>query len=399
MPAAGSSADADASDHRDAESADRGEALDGLLADAPEGVYRFRLRPECGFEFVNRALTEITGFSAEEFLADPDLAMRQVHPDDRHLVTALRERPGGHPRGVEVRWRHRDGHWVWHWVREIGVGGPEGRVDVVTGAVTDVTEYRPTADTRRPAVEVTGDELEGLRRLDELRGSFLGAISHELRTPLTGVVGYARMLEQFGDEMAPEARKDAITRLARNADRLQVLIDDLLDVDHLTESHVIAHRREVELAPLVRSTVETFDTGARDLVLDVDEVTVVVDGAKVARILTHLLRNAERHTPFGTRVIVRGRELVRGGAELEVEDDGPGVPDDRKEEIFAPFSQSDEARHQPNPGIGVGLALVSRYARLHGGTVTLRDTPGGGARFTVTLPGTPAAGDDPADAR
>jgi PAS domain S-box-containing protein len=364
-------------------------ALEQLLQDAPQGIYRYRLEPHRGFEYVNRTLTELSGYTAEEFSADPDLALSRVHPDDRHLVQDLRSVPGGQPGGVELRFRHRDGRWVWHWVREVPVRDADGRVRVVHGAVTDVTSYKRDSEQLRGKLDEHADTAAGLTRVSELREAFLRAVSHELRTPLTGILGFARMLERHGEEMSPADRADVVARLSRNAQRLQRLVDDLLDVDVLGAAHVTANRHPVELQPLVESIVDTLAVEADDrrVRVDVPPVTVQVDGAKISRIVSHLVRNGLRHTPSQTRVVVEARvDTGDGTLVLTVSDDGPGIPADLREAVLDPFTQGEAARSLPSPGTGVGLALVSRYARLHGGDVTVGERDGGGTRVVVRLP-------------
>jgi signal transduction histidine kinase len=109
---------------------------------------------------------------------------------------------------------------------------------------------------------------------------------------------------------------------------------------------------------------------------------VDVDRAKVERIVENLLNNAARHTPAGTPIEVLVIEEGHGVV-VVVEDEGPGVPDDVKDEIFEPFRQGESARG----GVGIGLSLVQRFAELHGGSACVEDRKGGGARFVVTLPG------------
>lgn len=359
------------------------QALERLLEDTPEGIYRFRLEPEIGFEYLNRAITALTGFDAASFVTDPRVALQRVHPDDRHLVDELRLVPGGHPSGVELRWHHRDGRWVWLWVREVAVRDETGRVTVVHGAVSDVTSYKQL----RAELDGADRDPMGPRQVTELRDAFLQAVSHELRTPLAGIVGFARMLDAHGEQMEPSARADAVSRLARNAQRLQTLVDDLLDVDLLGEGPMTAHRRVVDLQPLVRDIVDRLVAGTgAEVTVDVPLLQVTVDGPKVARIVSHLVRNAIRHTPRGTRVWVRADLLPDDGAlELAVADDGPGIPAEARKVVLEPFTQGDGARHQASPGTGIGLALVARYARLHGGTVRVGERAGGGCEVLVAL--------------
>jgi signal transduction histidine kinase len=123
--------------------------------------------------------------------------------------------------------------------------------------------------------------------------------------------------------------------------------------------------------------------------VDATTPTIVasVDVAKVERIVENLLANTARHTPSEARVWVRV-EPAEDGLQIVVEDDGPGVPPEFREEVFEPFRQGPDAPEH-SPGVGVGLALVSRFAELMGGRAWVEERPGGGASFRVYLPGGP----------
>ena len=120
--------------------------------------------------------------------------------------------------------------------------------------------------------------------------------------------------------------------------------------------------------------------------VDVEPITVSVDGAKVERILENLLSNAIRHTAPETRIWIRAHG-EDDGVLLEVEDEGPGVPAELHEAVFEPFRQAPGSAAVHSPGVGVGLSLVLRFAELHGGRAWLEDRPGGGSIFKVFLPG------------
>jgi signal transduction histidine kinase len=122
--------------------------------------------------------------------------------------------------------------------------------------------------------------------------------------------------------------------------------------------------------------------------VDIQQVTVPVDAAKVERIVENLLANASRHTP-PTATIWVSVQPEAGGVLLTVEDDGPGIPQVLRASIFEPFQQGDNAPAHA-PGVGVGLTLVRRFAELHGGRAWVQDRDGGGASFRVFLPGSPA---------
>lgn len=363
--------------------------LETLLDDVPEGIYRLRVHPTAHVEYANRAIGELTGYDAEAFAARPDLVLARVHPQDRHLVEDLRRRPGTAPQGVELRWQHRDGRWRWFWLREVPVRDADGRLLVVYGAVSDVTVFKDRTARLRAQLAGEPEAADLLEQMSRLHDDFFRSLTHELRTPLAGILGFTRLLLDH-DELDPGARAEMVQALARSTQRLQALVEDLLDLDRVESSETVAERRPVDVAAAV-TTVVTSIPGANVVTTDLVAGTATVDPRKLERIVTHLLHNSARHTPPGTPVHVRTR--FEGGAlVLVVEDEGPGVPEPVKRAAFAPFVQGRGARVASSPGVGIGLAVVSRYARLHGGEVVVGDRPGGGARFTVRLPlaGTPS---------
>ena len=169
------------------------------------------------------------------------------------------------------------------------------------------------------------------------------------------------------------------------------LVDDLLDLDRLRRGQLKPDRDATDVADLARRAAADVPALAGHPVrVEGDPVLVEVDAAKVERIVENLLGNAGRHTPLGTPIHIEVLERP-DGVVLHVEDEGPGVPDEIKDEIFEPFRQGAESRG----GVGIGLSLVRRFAELHGGSAHVEDRPGGGARFVVELPGTVTAVEAP----
>lgn len=242
----------------------------------------------------------------------------------------------------------------------------------------------------RELLDQEQDAAERLRELDVMKTTFLQAVSHELRTPLTNLQGYAVTLQRHRDELAPERAAQMLDRLVHNADRLSRLLSDLLEVDRLSRGIVEARLAPTDLGTLVTEVVDHFDAGNHPVHLRAERVVVPIDGPKVERIVENLLANAAKHTPAGTPLWVSVRP-VDSGVLVTVEDEGPGVADHLKSEVFEPFTQGPTSSNAPSPGTGIGLALVARFTALHGGRTWIEDREDGGARFNVFLPDEPPA--------
>jgi PAS domain S-box-containing protein len=250
-----------------------------------------------------------------------------------------------------------------------------------------VALQREQAATEQLSVALQREEAatEHLRALDEMKTTFLQAVSHDLRTPLTTVLGIALTLERRAAGLPADEIADLLGRLSGNARKLDGLLADLLDLDRLARGTLSPRRQVVDLGELTRSVVDDVGVeGEHAVVVAVPAVRIAVDAPKVERIVENLVVNAARHTPAGTTIWVRVRPQ-RDGVLLVVEDEGPGVPPELREQVFQPFRKGrNVADHAP--GSGIGLALVARFADLHGGRAWVQDRPGGGASFRVFLP-------------
>ena len=335
---------------------------------------------------VNAQTEELFGYERDEIVGQeveillPE-RFRTGHP--RH-----RDRYGEDPRtrpmgtGLDLRGRRRDGS---EFPVDITLSGLHtGGETTVMAIVRDVTDQRKAQETLREAYEREREAVERLRMIDEMKNSFLEAVSHDLRTPLTSVLGYAVTLQRPDLHVSDEERRDMLGLLVANARKLERLLSDLLDLDRLLRGVVEPHRRPTDLADLLRHVLAEADVQGRPLEIVAEPVVLGVDPAKVERIIENLVVNAVRHTPDGTRLWVRV-SATAGGALIAVEDEGRGVPEEEREEIFDAFRRGSRSPGHA-PGSGIGLSLVGRFTELHGGRAWVEDRPGGGASFKVFLP-------------
>jgi PAS domain S-box-containing protein len=261
------------------------------------------------------------------------------------------------------------------------------RLAGLAGLAEALDREQDTAQQLAAALDRERAAAEQLRAVDEMKTTFLEAVSHDLRSPLTTVLGIALTLERGGGAggLPAEEVADLLGRLSANARKLDRLLGDLLDLDRLARGSLAPRRQVVDLGGLVRRVVEDADVQQEHaVVVDAPTVQIAVDAPKVERIVENLVVNAAKHTQAGTAIWVRVQSQ-RDGVLLVVEDEGPGVPAQLREQVFQPFRRGrNVADHAP--GSGIGLAVVAQFASLHGGRAWVQDRPGGGASFRVFLP-------------
>ena len=229
---------------------------------------------------------------------------------------------------------------------------------------------------------LAGDEL---RHLNAVKDTLLHAVSHDLKGPLTVVLGAMQTLRREAQlELTPEELESLYTMIEGSGRKMDRLLDDLLDLDRLDRQQLQPDREPTDVGELARRVArESTSLAGHPVRVDADDVLVDVDAGKVERIIENLLVNAAKHTPPATPVRVRVTARA-DGIELAVEDEGPGIPQDLRIVLFDAFRQGPNAGGK---GVGIGLSLVKRFAELHGGSASVEDRVGGGARFVVWLPG------------
>ena len=360
-----------------------------LVEQLPAIVYMAEFEPAGSWLYVSPQIEDILGYTAEEWASNPHLFDERIHPDDEpeYRAAEARTRASGDPLAVQYRMFAKDGRAVWFRDQAVAVRDSTGRSLFHQGLMFDITDGKRAEEALVRGLQREQEAAERLRALEELRNRFLTAVAGELRTPLTAVLGYSLTLARPDMDLPPADREDIAARLAASARRLERLLADLLDVDRLARGVLEATLTPINLGDLVRRVAAETDVGGRPVTVDVGSSVVSVDGAKVERILENLLLNAARHTPPGTHVWV-GLEHTTDGVLLRVDDDGPGVPDEYKQDIFRAFEQGipqPASQTGALPGTGIGLALVTGFAELHGGRAWVEDRPGGGASFCVLL--------------
>ena len=310
-----------------------------------------------------------------------------VHPEDRatlrHELQALATMDPGDVARFQVRVWVTPGSW-----REMDVTAVNQLEHPAIGALVltfhDVAERVRYERQLQHQADIQTAIAEQLEHVQEMKDTFLTAVSHDLRTPLTSIRGMSELLNRRGDELAGDQRRELQDRIAANAERLERLLLELLDLDRLTRGLKRPERTPVDVDLLAREAVAAQPETRPITLLDGCH-TARVDPAMFNSILANLLNNAVKHTPVGTGIWIELTPLDDDGLMVVVEDAGPGIPARKRALVIEAFTRLDESRS--TPGHGLGLALVASFARLHGGTIRIEDRRGGGTRIVVVLPG------------
>ena len=246
----------------------------------------------------------------------------------------------------------------------------------------------PLAD-RGPTgrIVVTMTDITQRRRLEVLRRDFVANASHELKTPVAALRVLAEtLLTALPDD--PEAGRGFAVRIGREAERLDALVRDLLDLSRVERGTLYVE--PVDLVGLAKEVVGGYADRAEERRIKLrtelqPNVAIRGDRAQLGLLLSNLVDNAVRYTPSRGTVIVR-LDGSESRAVLQVTDTGEGIPAGELSRIFERFYRVDKARARQTGGTGLGLAIVRHVAESHGGTVTVDSELGRGSTFTVTLP-------------
>ncbi|MFO7573447.1 MAG: HAMP domain-containing sensor histidine kinase [Gaiellaceae bacterium] len=251
-----------------------------------------------------------------------------------------------------------------------------GQYDIDVPAARGGDEISLLADRFRVMVE-------RLAEAEQLKRSFLMSVSHELRTPLTAIRGHVEALRE-GIVSEPDQVQTSLDVIAAEASRLERLVGDVLDLAKLQAHRFTVRDEEVDVGRLLDQAYGAFAEEARRRDIDygltsVDDAPVIVsDGDRVLQVISNLLSNAFRWTPDGGRVELR-LGVENGRMNVDVIDNGPGIPPEKQERVFEAFISQDA------DGTGLGLPIASELARALGGRVELR-SGGSGSSFRLVLP-------------
>jgi two-component system, OmpR family, sensor histidine kinase KdpD len=256
-----------------------------------------------------------------------------------------------------------------------------GQAATATPALLAGFAAQVAAALDRERLRIQAAQSEALAEGNRMRTALLAAVSHDLRTPLASVKASVSSLRQTDVVWSAADQADLLANIEQNADRLDALIGNLLDMSRLHTGSLQPFLRATAIDEVAPVALHGLD-GSPLLEIAVPDgfPLVLADPGLLERVLANLFSNALRHSPSSQPPELRA-QLLENTVAVEVVDHGQGVPDEQKERIFEPFARLGD-RH---PGVGLGLAVAKGFAEAMGGSIEALDTPGGGLTIRVTL--------------
>ncbi|HEY5040212.1 MAG TPA: sensor histidine kinase KdpD [bacterium] len=253
------------------------------------------------------------------------------------------------------------------------------------------------AFAHQTALAVAGDKLEDKQRAtqiqmetEKLRSSLLSSVSHDLRTPLAAITGSISSLLENGEALGAATRKDLLENVYDEAERLERLVNNLLEMTKLESGAIRPNKEPNYPGEVIGSAIARLEEKLKGRKLTThippDLPLVPMDGLLIEQVLVNLLDNALKYTPEGSPLEISA-SVQKGRLEVEVADQGPGLPAEDLEKLFDKFYRGPQ---KEKSGAGLGLSICKGIVQIHGGEITAENRPGGGSlfRFTVPLSGT-----------
>ena len=247
---------------------------------------------------------------------------------------------------------------------------------------------------KKSQIEIEKQNIQ-LKKLDKLKSDFLNVTSHELRTPMSAIKGYVQMtIKQTLGEITEEQKK-ALTTVLRNIDRLDHLIQDILDVSRLESGIMKFIPEKTNIKTMVEEAVATMKISAEIKHMTInaeveDKIPdLTIDQERVKQVILNIINNAIKFSPDGSVINIRAKKEEEHIL-FEVQDFGRGIAKDKQERIFETFYQVDSGMDRKFGGAGLGLAISRGIVLAHGGKIWLDSDVGKGSTFYFTLPLKPA---------
>jgi PAS domain S-box-containing protein len=266
---------------------------------------------------------------------------------------------------------------------------PDGSIVSAIEIIKDITKEKKLEEELINSYRELQETYSELKELDRLKDEFFSSISHELKTPITSIYGSIDLIYSMHD-LTPE-QEDFIQLIERSTTRLNLLIDDLLQLSKGDGLMRIQKPMEFSLGDLLEETLGEFESQLKmkdiELMIKVQDDLPPIKGEReqIKKVLTNLISNAIKFNRRKGKILIEAMDN-NGEIEVSVEDTGIGIAESEQENIFKRFYRVERGEAKRYPGTGIGLSLVKTIVESHGGRIWVESTPGKGSRFTFILP-------------
>jgi PAS domain S-box-containing protein len=287
---------------------------------------------------------------------------------------------------VQVRAATGGGRWLWLQMTATSIPDASGRPEHVLVMIEDVTKVRDAQDKLAESLDAQRNANADLEKLDRTKTEFLSIVSHEFRTALTGIQGFSELIRDGGLE--PDELRAYGGYIFNDADRVNRLIGDMLDLDRMESGRMSIRMADVDINEVLSDSIaRAASSNTVDFKPDLDPRLPIVTGDRdrLVQVVSNLVNNAVKYSPEGGVVTISSR--AEGGyALITVADTGLGIPPDEIAHVFERFRRVRSGAAQSIAGTGLGLTIVKQIVEMHGGKIWVESAVGHGSAFHFTIP-------------
>ncbi|MCK4348815.1 MAG: PAS domain S-box protein [Thermoplasmatales archaeon] len=357
----------------------------------------FTLNPT--YTYASPSHEKVLGYESKDLIGKSIFDF--IHPDDKKNIVPLLKKYvsakakkllTGKNRDVteSLEFRFKDKSGNWHYLETtVNLMGNE-----ILTVSRDVTERKQAGEELKKYQRKIEQQNIKLKKLDKIKSDFLNVTSHELRTPMSAIKGYVQMLLNRSLGEISEEQKRGLEVILRNANRLDNLVQDILDISRLESGTMKFIVEKTDIQKMIDEVTETMQSSAdlKDIKIKMETEeklpSLNIDQDRIKQVIMNLVNNAIKFSPDGSIINIRAKR-EEDNILFEVQDFGKGIPGDKQKKIFDIFYQVESSKNTKFGGAGLGLSISRGIILAHGGEIWVESTLNEGSTFRFTLPVNP----------